>query len=330
MVARLAVRPVRPVHRRRRRGAPAIIAGVAVLKVMNPPRRWRELVVTLGVAGVVLSAGVLAASSPPLQACQPLKATSIGGFFSAFLRNLAWPLIDHPLAGVFVVTDCRICGARGDPWANDQHLQRFVIGLAAWVLVQAAAIAYGRGGGVLLAGRTLPDVLSQGLSRIRSSSFRARDRWLLDGWERSATVMVIGWSALPWRARHRGDRQHQDPRALAAHLGGAGAQRAAIRAQRRRLGAEVTQPPLDLPYPVADSLIDALRRGSFAAFCRHRYRRFASTATRDQRRSLHAGAFPTTPNDPMRRGWGSFTARTTRHWASSRVSASRRASVGAA
>ena len=47
---------------------PAIIAGVAVLKVMNPPRRWRELVVTLGVAGVVLSAGVLAASPPPRRA----------------------------------------------------------------------------------------------------------------------------------------------------------------------------------------------------------------------------------------------------------------------
>ena len=60
-------------------------------------------------------------------------------------------MIDHPLAGVFVRTPIAVFVARvvirGRTTSTSE---RFVIGLAAWVLVQAAAIAYGRGGGVLV------------------------------------------------------------------------------------------------------------------------------------------------------------------------------------
>jgi hypothetical protein len=291
---------------------PAIIAGVAVLKVLNPPRQWRELVLTLGVAVGVLSVGVLAAS-PPLPGHEPLKATSVSAFLSAFLRNLAWPWIDHPLAGVFLwLPIAAFLASVVIRRRTTSTFERFVIGLASWALVQAAAIAYGRGGGVLVPAARYQDVLSLGFVAntivIVSSARQIAAGRLGKG---LATTMAIAWSVVamagldtlttsslrtltPWRP-------HWETQAL-------NVQRFVLSGD----GAELkSKPASDLPYPTADTLIDALRQPILRRLLPSSVRQPIRVQPRLVTNEAFApsGAFPTTPNDPLRPGWGSFTTR---------------------
>ena len=123
------------------------IALVAALRWPSEPRAWRSMLVNGAAAAAVLLLG-WALASPPLQQHAYLKARSAREFGTALARNLAWPWIDLPpmallawlpLAALVV----RALAARAWPGARE----RYLIGLAAWVVMSGVALAYGRGAG---------------------------------------------------------------------------------------------------------------------------------------------------------------------------------------
>jgi hypothetical protein len=291
---------------------PVIIGGVAALKIMNPPRRWRELALALVAAGAVLIVGVLTAS-PPLAEHQPLKATTVGTFLSAFLRNLAWPWVDYPSAGILMwlpiaafLVIVVIRRRRTSPF------ERFVVGIAAWVLMQAAAIAYGRGGGALVPATRYQDFLCLGfVANTLILVMAARQMRSAPLGKGLAALMLLGWIGAAFAGLQTLTtgtittlnfwRPHWE--AQTTNL-----RRFVLSGDAQELKSK---PPLDLPYPIADSLVDALQqpilRRLLPAAVRQPMRVQPQTVTNEA--FAPYGAYPTTPNDPMRPAWGSYTAR---------------------
>jgi hypothetical protein len=291
---------------------PPIIAAVAVLKTMHAPRRWWELAVTLAVAVSVIALGVLTAS-PPLAHHQAFKATTLGMFFSALLRNLAWPWVDYPAAGIVMwLPAAALLGLVLIRWRRTTPFERFVIGLASLVLAQAATIAYGRGGSALVPLARYQDFLSLGFvanTMILTMIVRqmpARPRWrglaalVLIGW---STAALAGLDTLTTSAIKTLNLWRPHWEAQAANL-----RQYVITGDVQELK---TRPPLDLPYYSADGLVDALQqpilRRLLPAAVRQPMRVQPGTVANDG--FVRDGAFPTTPSDPLRPAWGTYTAR---------------------
>ena len=81
-----------------------------------------------------------------------LKAASLSAWFAAFGRALAWPFSGPPLAA-FAIYSPAIALLISYCWKRraaldqeDSRLAEALLGVAFWVVLQAAAIAYGRGG----------------------------------------------------------------------------------------------------------------------------------------------------------------------------------------
>jgi hypothetical protein len=291
---------------------PIVIAGVAVLEIMNPLRRWRELVLALAGAAALLVLGVLTAS-PPLPYHEPLKATTAGRFFAAFLHNMAWPWVESPAAGILmwlpIAAFLVILLIRQ---GRTSTFERFAIGLAAWVLLQAAALAYGRGGGALVPAPRYHDFLSLGfvantlilivaVRRMRAGPMRkGLAALMLIGWSGAA---LAGFDALTGASimMLNSFRPHWEAQA-------ANVRRFVLTGDGQELKS---QPPSDLPYPSADSLIALLEqptlRRLLPAAVRQPLRVQPRTVTNEA--FVPYGAYPTTPNDPMRPSWGSYTGR---------------------
>ena len=294
---------------------PVIIAAIGVIKLLEPPRRWRELVLTLAAAGGVLMVGILA-SSPPLPGHEPLRATSPGTFFSAFLRNLAWPWVDSPAAGILMwLPIAAFATAVLIRWRRASSFELFLIGLGSWVLVQAAAIAYGRGGSGAVPAARYQDVLSLGfIANTIVVGSAARQVGAGRFGKGLATIMVIGWitaavvgldkltvssvTTLEFWRPHWHSQAHTVRRFVLS--GDASELR--------------SRPALDLPYPSADSLIEILQdpiiRGLLPPAVRQPIRVQPRIVTNEA--FVPYGAYPVTRNDPSRAGWGSFAAAATR------------------
>jgi hypothetical protein len=291
---------------------PPIIAGVAVLKLLDSPRRWGELAVTLAVAAPVLALGVLAAS-PPLPHHEAFKATTLATFLSALFRNLAWPWVDHPVAGgVMWLPAAAFVAMVLIRRRKTTPFERFVIGLASLVLAQAATIAYARGGHALVPLARYQDFLSLGfvantiILTMTVRQLRARPLWrglaasVLIGWIAAA---LAGLDTLTTRAVTTLNVWRPHWEAQSANV-----RRFVVTGDVQELK---TRPPLDLPYYSAESLVDALQqpilRRLLPAAVRQPIRVQPRTVTNEA--FVPYGAFPTTPNDPMRPAWGTFTAR---------------------
>ena len=95
---------------------------------------WAGLAFALGVAGYCWM--------PSLPYHEPFKAQNLAELLETLNRVLAWPLTKAPLGWLPLLAWAVISWRRGrKPTAAD----RFFLGLACWVALQAAAIAYGRG-----------------------------------------------------------------------------------------------------------------------------------------------------------------------------------------
>jgi hypothetical protein len=118
---------------------------------------------TLLVAAGVLALGI-ATASPPIAAHAPLRAHSAQEFFAALTTNLAWPWLQAPAAGIGVwlpILVLLIALARRR--LRTTLLDRLLIGLAAWVVLNAVAVAFGRGSGGAPSASRYMDLLSIGI-----------------------------------------------------------------------------------------------------------------------------------------------------------------------
>jgi hypothetical protein len=123
------------------------IVVMATVKWMSEPARWRQWGGTVAVSAVVLGIGAVT-SSPPLPHHALLGAASSQEFLQALGNNLAWPLAGSPglvaLMWLPVAALALMCARHPE---RSTPFDRISLGLAAWAMMQAMAIAYSRGGG---------------------------------------------------------------------------------------------------------------------------------------------------------------------------------------
>ncbi len=167
--------------------APAAVLAATALpaaRTERPPgtrRAWFTV-------AMLVAAGLALHSTVPGHAA--LQARSVGQFFAVFTQALAWPWVDQgawclvmqlPLAWLV----CR--RARG---AGLDNFERAALGLGIFALLQAAAIAYSRGGGLTDA-RPLSRYQDPLLLGAAAQLFAALRLWSASS--RPARLAVLAW-----------------------------------------------------------------------------------------------------------------------------------------
>jgi hypothetical protein len=289
-----------------------VIVGMAALNLATDRREWRGPLITLLVAVVVIGLGILMAS-PPLPGHEQLRAHSASEFTGALMNNLAWPWIDHsrlfaimwlPIVVVLLIVAVRR--------ARTTELERLIVGLGAWVLLNAAAVAYGRGAGGALPATRYMDFLSIGLVANAVALVAILDRAGTGrAIRRLAVGAVAGWLVFAVVGVDRLMRQMQADlvgwrQLYASHA--ANVQRFVITGELAEFTSK--RPLYDLPYPDANSLAITLRDPFI--------RRILPAAAREpihlEPRAVTNAAFvpdgsPVKVHDPLRRAWGSYSDR---------------------
>jgi hypothetical protein len=291
-----------------------VILGMTLLSVMNEPRRWRNALATLIVATGVLALGV-ATASPPIAAHAPLRAHSAKDFLTAFTTNVAWPWIETPVAGIAVwlpIVVLLIALARRR--LRTTPLDRLLVGLSAWVALNAVAVAFGRGSGGAASASRYMDLLSIGIV-ANAMALPA----LLDGTKaRKLTRQIVHAALLVWlvfaiqgvilvERQTRPDLEHYR-QFWAAH---------AINVRKFVLNHDrdefVSKRPLiDLPYPDPGLLVRLLENPAF--------RRILPWALREplkvEPRTMSGDAFVTSSpfargmdEDPLVTTWWSLSSK---------------------
>ena len=135
--------------------AAAAVLLLVILRTRARRTQFRDSVATAAVCAVVIALGFALRVHVPDH--DPLRADSIAQFVEAFARCLSWPLSQQPLACVVVYAPVALLAAtyfwrtKRTSSAGDAYRVELILGLAVWVALQAAAIAYARGG-VMMAG----------------------------------------------------------------------------------------------------------------------------------------------------------------------------------
>jgi hypothetical protein len=286
------------------------IMAVVALKLADDRREWREPLINLTVAAAVVALGV-AMAPPPLHA--PLRAHTLGEFFGALANNLAWPWIDHPrLAAVMWSPAVLLLVVAAVRRARTTEVERLIMGLSIWVVLNAAAVAYGRGAGAALPAARYMDFLSLGLVANALALAGLFDR---DGTGRRARRLALGvlaawlvfaivgvdrvtrqalWNLGTWRQFY------------AAH---------AVNVRQFIITGELAEftskrPVNDIPYPDAMSLAITLRdpyiRRILPAAVRAPVHLEPRATTND---AFVPDGSPVKVHDPLRRAWGSYSNR---------------------
>ena len=291
---------------------PVAILGVVALKWMTDIRDWRPAAANAIAAAVVLAVG-FAVASPPLPHHEHLKARTMVEFMGALGQNLAWPWIDQPAMWAFMwLPMVALLGRAAVARFQTTEQERLLAGLAAWVVIGAGALAYGRGAGAGPPASRYMDFLSIGFiaNAIALLSFVDRTRAgtrvrrlvmaLLFAWVSVATVgvdrLVGNLSVLlgAWRpffsAHAANTRQFVltgDPAALLSKRG-----------------------PAEIPYPDANQLVQLLQRPSIRAILPAAVRQ----PLRIEPRSVTSQGFVVggpfaggIPQDPLQIAWWSLS-----------------------
>ncbi len=289
---------------------PLAIAAVASLKLVNDRRDWRESLISLAVAGVVLGVGI-ATASPPVPYHEPLRARTVAEFASALAGHLAWPWVDIPAASglmwlplvVLVLTVAR----RG---RKTTSYERLIIGLGLWVALQAAALSYGRGAGTPVTGSRYQDFISLGFVANAMALVACLDRIQLGTWARRAAVTALAsWLLVSSIGMHRlVGRALEDLSTWRQHWT---AQAANVRrfVVTGDLTALTSKRGFEIPYPSAELLAAMLRdpeiRRILPAAVREPVRVEPRLVTDDA--FVPDGFDSTASRDPLWRAWGSYT-----------------------
>jgi hypothetical protein len=172
-----------------------VLMGMTLLSVMNEPRSWRRELATFLVAISVLVLGV-ATASPPIAGHAYLRAHTAKQFVVALTTNIAWPWLETPVAGIAVwlpIVALLIALVRRR--LRTTPLDRLLVGLAAWVVLNAVALAFGRGSGGDVSESRYMDLLSIGSSQM---SWRYRRWWMTQRGERSSDNLFTSRSWCGW------------------------------------------------------------------------------------------------------------------------------------
>jgi hypothetical protein len=146
--------------------ATAIAALILVLQLIRRERTLREVLPTLVVAAVILPVSWYFEVTVPAHAV--LKAHSFAAWLTFLGRCLAWPLSNNPAFAIVVYAPLVLLALShfGVFRARQEamRLGQLVIAVGLWVLFQAAALAYARGGtgDVIIPSRYL-DILGLGV-----------------------------------------------------------------------------------------------------------------------------------------------------------------------
>ena len=289
------------------------LAGMAVLKLAANRDQWRDALINLAVASGVTGLG-LALASPSLPGHEPLRAKTANEFLFALSNNLAWPWIGvSPFAVLMWLPVCALVVATVWRRGRTTDLERLAMALGAWVAVNAAAIAYGRGAGAGVPVTRYMDFLSIGLVANAAALIA-----VLDWTESSLVFRPAAWCALAaWLVFAVAGTD----RLTGQVLGDLGMWRQFYAAQSANVRTFVItdnlaefiakRAPEEIPYPDPRSLALTLRDPFI--------RRILPSAVREP---LHLEASSNTDNtfvadgspvrarhDPLNPVWGSYSAR---------------------
>jgi hypothetical protein len=291
---------------------PLAIGSVIGLRMAGDRREWRNSLVTFGALVLVFLLG-LATASPPLPQHALLKAQSVSDFFGALGRCLAWPWVGRPQLSVGMWLPLAVLLSIAALRRKKMTvLEQFIAGLGVWVVLQASAVAFGRGAGAPTPATRYQDFLGLGLvanstvlligldrtptrTVTRRLAVSALTLWLLIsavGVDRRARVALtdLSWWAERWSAQASTVRRL----VLTGNLGEFTASR-----------------PADLPYPDAQALARVLHepyiRRILPAGLRHPEHVEPRVVTNDA--FVPDGIYPSTPRDALVRVWGSYTSR---------------------
>jgi len=196
------------------------VAGIGTLIVFNAfsnTWQWRQALVNIAALGALVGVGYMVLS-PPLAYHDYLKAGTWLAFKVSFARNLAFPWIEAPRSAMvlwlplvvlaFVVLSRRL---------RTTGLERLTFALGAWVLLQAAALAYSRGAnGAIPASRYL-DMLSFGfvvntVALLALVATRSSRLWVSAGYTALALWLAVGGLGIAQLSRNILAKEGRDKR----------------------------------------------------------------------------------------------------------------------
>jgi hypothetical protein len=125
----------------------AALAVSAGLRLASAPRAWRRSLLEFAAIGVVVAVGYTALP-PPVAAHAVLKAETSRSLIFAFTHCLAFPWIERlKPAGLLWLPVAALGGLVILRRLRTTEADRWTLALAAWIVAQAAAVAYSRGVG---------------------------------------------------------------------------------------------------------------------------------------------------------------------------------------
>jgi hypothetical protein len=129
----------------------------------DPRTAWRSLAANVVALAAIAAVGY-GALPPSVGAHESLKAGTFFYFRVSLTRNLAFPFINYPRAVVFMWLPLAILGvAILRRKFRTTAIEQVALALAAWVVVQGAAMAYSRGAGGLAPASRYLDLLALGM-----------------------------------------------------------------------------------------------------------------------------------------------------------------------
>jgi hypothetical protein len=158
--------------------APVTVGGLMVLRAIKHRRIERRNLITLGlclaVVGLSMALGVSAEGD------RPLRAHTSAEFTSALVRNLTWLFFDAPgMAGLIFLPLVLLLVLYFRRNFQETRAAEMLLGLGLWSVLQAAALAYGRGnyGDIFPISRYL-DILNVFVIASLFASLRLAQFWL--------------------------------------------------------------------------------------------------------------------------------------------------------
>jgi hypothetical protein len=130
------------------------LLGLLGLRLLKRRMKWKEAVPPALLLLAVIGAAIYFRTVVPFH--EQLKATSLGNWLQVFARCLAWPFCDAPLVCLLMYLPVMLVAAwylraPAHPTSVKQWRQaEGIIVVSVWVALQAAAIAYTRGGSTIL------------------------------------------------------------------------------------------------------------------------------------------------------------------------------------
>ena len=245
--------------------AAAAVSLVVVVRTVARRAPFRESVATAALCAIVIALGITLRVH--VADHDPLRPGSLAQFAEAFVRCLSWPVSEHLLGCVVIYAPVALLAAvylwraNREGSLRDAHRIELILGLSIWVALQAAAIAFARGG-VLNAGGVSSrymDVLGVGVlaNLFAVGSLLAMNARRGRTWTVIAPIMAACWIAAVFlgiaAVSYKGFGQMS---ARAEQVRQAEAQVRAYLATRdpRRLGGSTTE----IAYPWPDRFMTLL------------------------------------------------------------------------